>query len=307
MQEILDLLSIIWAAALYRKLILTVGIFIGQFVVRRLLLSLANRRIKADSPYRYAVRKTIGYSVNLLTVLLLFNVWVVSLGDLTVALGILAAGLAFALQEIIGSFAGWLTIITGRPLSIGDRVETGGIRGDVIDVSILRTTLMEIGNWLQGDHNTGRIVTVSNAFIFKEPLFNYSAYLRYIWDEITIPIPYGSELQIAIKIMLDSVQQSPHYQSLLPRVEEQRIQARRKLAVKITPLEPRVFVKITDNWIELGMVYPVDNDLRRTFRSEISQQIITEFEKAGIKIASQTIAIVQLPSEDMDLRKISRD
>jgi small-conductance mechanosensitive channel len=142
----LDLFNSIWTNNLYRNLILTVVILIGQIVVHRFLFSLVNRRIKEDSPYIYTVRKTIGYLVNILTVLLLFDVWVVRLGDLSVALGILAAGLAFALQEIIGSFAGWVTIITGRPLSIGDRVETGGIRGDVIDISILRTTLMEIGN-----------------------------------------------------------------------------------------------------------------------------------------------------------------
>jgi small-conductance mechanosensitive channel len=298
----IDFLTLIWTDIFYRRLILTGLILIGQLVVHRIILSIVLRRIKEDSPYIYAVRKTIAYSVNVLTVLLLFNVWVVRLGDLSVALGILAAGLAFALQEIIGSFAGWVTIITGRPLSIGDRVETGGIRGDVIDVSILRTTLMEIGNWLQGDHNTGRIVTVSNAFIFKEPLFNYSAHLRFIWDEITIPITYDSDLQKAIQIMLDSVRENSHYLKLLPRADEQRKLARKKLAVKITSLEPRVFVKITDNWIELGMVYPVDNDLRRTFRSEVSQQILSEFSNADITIASQTVAIVQFPTGDAATR-----
>ena len=60
----------------------------------------------------------------------------------------------------------------------------------------------------------------------------------------------------------------------------------------MTPLEPRTYMKITDNWIELGLVYPVDTDLRRSFRSEISQQLLTEYEKSGIVIASQTIAIV---------------
>lgn len=307
MEKILEILNLIWTNDLHRKLILTVGILIGQIVVQRILFSLVNRQIKEDSPYFYTVRKTIGYSVNVLTVLLLFNVWIVRLGDLTVALGILAAGLAFALQEIIGSFAGWVTIITGRPLSIGDRVETGGIRGDVIDISILRTTMMEIGNWLQGDHNTGRIVTVSNAFIFKEPLFNYSAHLRFIWDEISIPITFESDLQTAIAILYDTVKYNPHYQTLLPRAEEQRKQARKKLAVKITSLEPRVFVRITDNWIELGMVYPVDNDMRRTFRSEVSQKILSAFDQAGITIASQTVAIVQFPPDDTAIRRIKRD
>ena len=91
----------------------------------------------------------------------------------------------------------------GNRFAIGDRIETGGIRGDVIDITVLRTKLMEIGNWLGGDHNTGRIVTVSNAYIFKEPLFNYSRHLEYARDEIVLPITYESDWQRAIDILVE--------------------------------------------------------------------------------------------------------
>ena len=151
---------------------------------------------------------------------------------------------------------------------------------------------MEIGNWLGGDHNTGRIVTLSNAFLFKEPLYNYSAHLPFVWDEIKVPVTYESDWKKAIEIMEKAVIEHPIYQQLLPIAEKQRREVRRKLALKMTPLEPRTYMKITDNWIELGLVYPVDTDLRRSFRSEISQQLLTEYEKSGIVIASQTIAIV---------------
>jgi small-conductance mechanosensitive channel len=296
-QAVIDLLATIWANDLYRKLILSALILLVQNGAHRLLLWLVLRRLADDSSYIYPIRKAIGYAVNILVVLLLFGVWIERLGDLSVAVGILAAGLAFALQEVIGSLAGWLTIISGRPFAVGDRIETGGIRGDVVDVDILRTTLMEIGNWLNGDHNTGRIVTVSNAFIFKEPLYNYSVYLRFIWDEISVPVTYESDWKRAIEIMLETVRQNHHYQELLPKAEAQRSQARRKLAVKLTPLEPRVFVRLTDNWIELGIVYPVDIEIRRAFRSEVGQRILTEFKETGVTIASQTVAIVQFPQQ----------
>jgi small-conductance mechanosensitive channel len=298
-----EILNSIWSNDLYHKLILTAIILLGQYILSRVLIFIVTQRINEDSAYFYSIRKIISYVINILAVLLIIGIWIERLGDLTVALGILAAGLAFALSEVIGSFAGWITIMSGRPFSVGDRIETSNIRGDVIDVGILRTTLMEIGNWLQGDHNTGRIVTVSNAFIFKEPLYNYSAYLRFIWDEISLPITYESDWQKAMMIMIESVQNHPHYQSLLPRAEDQRRQARRKLAVRITSLEPRVFVKLTDNWIEIGMVYPVDNDLRRIFRSEVSQRILLEFAEADIRIASQTMAIVQFPSKESALHE----
>lgn len=165
-----DTLSAIWASPVYRKLILSEIVLLASMVIRQLLHLLVINRLSDDSPHIHVVRKVTGYAVNALVALVITGIWLEHVGNLSVALGILGAGLAFALQEVIGSIAGWVTILTGRPLTIGDRIETGGIRGDVVDISVLRTTLMEIGNWLGGDHNTGRIVTVSNAFIFKEPL-----------------------------------------------------------------------------------------------------------------------------------------
>ena len=292
----MDTWNTIWSNDLYRKLILSVLILLAQAVIRRSLLVNLINRIPDDSPHLYTVRKITTYVITITTTFLLIGIWIQRLGDLSVALGILAAGLAFALQEVIGSIAGWITIISGKPFTIGDRIETGGIRGDVVDISVLRTTLMEIGNWLSGDHNTGRIVTVSNAFLFKEPLYNYSVHLNFVWDEVRVPVTYESNWKKAIEIMANAVREHQVYKELLPKAEKQRREVRRKLAVKVTSLEPRTYVKLTDNWVELGLVYPVDTDIRRSFRSEISQQLLTEFETEGIVIASQTISIVQFPS-----------
>ena len=294
----MDTWHTIWANDSYRKLILSGLVLLLQSVIRRSFLDYVINRISDDSPNLYAIRKAGTYIVTTLTALLLFGIWIQRLGDLSVALGILGAGIAFARQEVIGSIAGWTTIITGKPFTIGDRVETGGIRGDVIDIGVLRTTLMEIGNWLDGDHNTGRIVTLSNAFLFKEPLYNYSRHLEFIWDEMRIPITFESNWKRAVEILANAVREHPAYQELLPKAEKQRRVARRKLAVKMTSLEARVYVKITDNWIELGLVYPVDTDIRRTFRSEISQRVLSEFKAENITVASQTIAIVQFPDAD---------
>ncbi len=291
-----EILSEFWANVLYRRLVLSILVIVVGAIVRRILLWFALTRIPEDSPYVYSVRKLTGYIVSLVTAFLLFSIWVQQVGDLSVALGILGAGLAFALQEVIGSIAGWVTIISGRPFSVGDRIETGGIKGDVVDVGVLRTTLMEVGNWLKGDHNTGRIVTVSNAYIFKEPLFNYSGRLAYIYDEIIVPITYESDWKRAIEIMHAAASNNAHYQELLPKATESRRRARREFAVKITNLEARVFVGLTDNWIELGLVYPVDTDLRRVFRNEISEEILTRFAEESIVIASETVSIVRFPS-----------
>jgi hypothetical protein len=100
---------------------------------------------------------------------------------------------------------------------------------------------------------------------------------------------------MAIEIMSNTVSEHSAYKELLPKAEKQRREVNRKMAVKMTPLVPRTYVKLTDNWIELGLVYPVDTDLRRSFRSDISQRLLTEFEMEGIVIASKTFSIVQFP------------
>ena len=141
-----------------------------------------------DADIRYRVRKVITFVSYLVIALFLTIVFNDRLGQLTIVLGVVGAGIAFALQEVIASFAGWLAISSGQFYKPGDRVQLGGIMGDVIDISILRTTVIEIGAWGKADQYNGRIVRIANSFVFKELVFNYSANFAFVWDEITIPV-----------------------------------------------------------------------------------------------------------------------
>ncbi len=154
-----------------------------------------------DVDGRYRTRKLVillGYAVAAVYIAEGFSD---RLGGLTVAFGVAGAGVAFALQEVIASVAGWVAVLAGGFFRVGDRVRLGGIRGDVIDVGILRTTLMECGDWVDGDLYNGRIVRVANSFVFKEPVFNYSADFPFLWDEIVLPISYRSDRVLARSIL----------------------------------------------------------------------------------------------------------
>ena len=137
-----------------------------------------------DNDNRYKANKLSGFVGYLLTIVLLTVVFSDKLGGFTVALGVAGAGIAFSLQEIIVSFAGWLAIIFGGFYKSGDRVQLGGIKGDVMDIGVLRTTIMETGQWVDGDLYNGRIVLIANSFVFKEAVFNYSGQFPFLWDEI---------------------------------------------------------------------------------------------------------------------------
>lgn len=287
----MEFLSEVWANDLYRRIILTIVILIAVAIGRAVMHRAVLARYRGDPNQVYWLGKIIDYAITAVALISLFGLWVRRDTDLTVALGLVAAGLAFALQEVIGSIAGWLSIIFGKPFTLGDRIETGGIHGDVVDISVLRTTLMETGSWLGGMQNTGRIVTLSNAFIFKEPLFNYSRDLSIIWDEIRTSIPYGEDWERAKALMVEIVRSDPSYQSILPTAAAQQEELQRKLAVPISPLEPRAYTKMADSWIEIGVVYPVAYNQRRGFRSAITEGILRALAAEDIPIAFPTLTV----------------
>jgi small-conductance mechanosensitive channel len=128
-----------------------------------------------DNNNRYKAKKFSSFIGYFLTILLLTIIFSDKLGNLTVALWVAGAGIAFALQEVITSFAGWLAIMLGEFYNTEDRVQLGGIKGDVMDIGVLRTTIMETGQWVDGDLYNDRIVLIANSYVFKEPVFNYSA------------------------------------------------------------------------------------------------------------------------------------
>jgi len=182
------------------KLIFTAVALAVVFAALRVVQRSASRYV-TDVDTRYRVRKFVTFLGYIVALLVLATVYSDRLMGFTVAFGVAGAGVAFALQEVIASVAGWVAVSLGNFYKPGDRVQLGGIKGDVIDVSILRTTLMEVGEWVSGDLHTGRIVRVANSFVFKEPVFNYSGDFPFLWDEITLPVKYGSDWTVAREML----------------------------------------------------------------------------------------------------------
>jgi small-conductance mechanosensitive channel len=183
---------------LTKVVIVLVGI-IFIIIILRVLQKSITKYVK-DQENRYKTRKMInifGYVVALIFIAIVYSD---QLGGITVVLGVASAGIAFALQEVIISVAGWISIMVGTIFNTGDRIKMGGIKGDVIDLGVLRTTIMEVNEWVDGDLYNGRIVRVANSFVFKEPVFNYSSDFPFLWDEIRIPIKYGSNYSAAKEI-----------------------------------------------------------------------------------------------------------
>lgn len=281
------------SAAIAAILLISAGRFVQRAIGKRV----------ADSATRYRARKAvalISYALMLLAVALIFSD---RLGGLTVTLGVAGAGIAFALQEVIASAAGWVGVTFGRFYSPGDRVQLGGIKGDVIDVGILRTTLMEVGQWVDGDLYNGRIVRVANSFIFKEPVFNYSADFPFLWDEIRLPVRYGSDWKAARQVLEAIAEEVCGEYARQSRDAWQ--QAVRKYALEEARVDPMVTLVANDNWLELTVRYIVHYRTRRTVKDRLFTRILEEVDKSGdrIRLASMTVEIVNLPTFDVALKQ----
>lgn len=276
-----------------------VAVMIVIFIARIAKASIT-RYVKAVDT-RYRLKKFITFITYVVGAFLLTVIFSDRLGGLTVAFGVAGAGVAFALQEVIASFAGWFAVTFAGFYNPGDRVQLGGIKGDVIDVSFLRTTLMEVGEWVKGDLYTGRVVRVANSFVFKEPVFNYSGDFPFLWDEITVPVKYGSDHRLARKVLNDIAYEvvGDYAKSAMAAWGEM---------VKIYLLEdagvePIVTLIANDNWMEFTVRYVVSFKKRRGTKDALFTRILDEFEKTDGKVefASATFHLVETPTIDVRL------
>ena len=164
------------------------------------------------------------------------------------------------------------------------------------------TTIMEMGEWVSNDNYSGRIVKISNAFVFKGPIKNYSMDFPFIWDELNVPISYGSDVELAKKIILQvAVNHLSEY------IEESKVKWKemvKKYYIENATLDPTIAVKLTDNWIELNLRYITDYKLRRGTKHELFENIEKSIiqTKGKVSIASSTLQLLKFPTMDIRMK-----
>lgn len=274
-----------------------VAIFIGVAVIWG-VIKIINRNLTGkigNMQARYRTRKMVHFGGYVLIAILVTTVYSDKLGGLTVALGVAGAGIAFALQEVIISVAGWMAIVFGSFYKTGDRVELGGIKGDVIDIGVLRTTLMETGEWVDGDLYSGRIVLIANSFVFKEPVFNYSGDFNFLWDEIVIPVQYGSDIALTREILLNAAEVI--VTEFKSNAMAEWSEMTKKYMIEKARTEPMVSMTANDNGLQFTLRYTVDYKQRRTTKDKLYTHIITGIEQTygKVKLPQATLEIIKAP------------
>lgn len=266
--------EIILVPTILVNLLASLLIILTIWLLRRLLLRIALQRFD-NAVTRYQWRKISDYTAAVLIILLLGPLWVGGLGNTATYFGLLSAGLAIALQPLIVNLAGWAFIIWRRPFSVGDRIQIGNQRGDVIDLRLFQFTLMEIGNWVDADQSTGRVLHVPNGSVFSEVVANYSRGFEYIWNEMPVLITFESNWQKAKQLLhATAIKHSAH---LSEAAQHKVKEASRRFLITYSILTPTVYTSVKESGVMLTIRYLCEPQQRRGSEQAIWEDILLEF------------------------------
>ncbi|WP_346864050.1 mechanosensitive ion channel family protein [uncultured Draconibacterium sp.] len=286
-----------------RLLIISIGVLL-TFLFSYYLKKVISRRV-VDADNKYRSRKAVNIVSYVLIVSVVLFVYSDKLGNVGIALGLAGAGIAFALQEVITSVAGWISIMTSNSIKIGQRIKVGQIIGDIIDIGVFKTTIMELGDWVEGDLYNGRITQLANSFVFKEPLQNYSADYPFLWDEITIPIRTESDFNRARKVFEEVANEVCGAYSEKSKVVW--TQMTNKYRIEDADVQPLVTLTFDENWITFTIRYVVDYKKRRSTKDKLYTRLLEEIRKFDniIMIATSSLEVsnVVIPNDTSDTPK----
>ncbi len=270
------------------NLVLSV-LLIGVLVVLRfVVLRAVDARVQHGDVY-FRVRKWLAYVATLVGGVGLINIWLGGVGGIGTYLGILSAGIAIALADVLENLAGWAFIVVRRPFKVGDRIEIEGRAGDVVDVRAFRFSMLEIGNWVEADQSTGRLIHVPNGKVFSEQVLNYTEGFPYIWDEIGVLVTFESDWQRAEEIVRQAL--ADH----TPDTDEGSIrrairEAGQQYLIRYTHLAPATYVSVRDSGVMISGRYLVGVRQRRGIGDSLWRAMLHAIqEEPTVELAYPTV------------------
>lgn len=282
-----------------------IGGFILFFLAMLIFSKSLVKRYMSDTDRFYTINKALNVTFVVFVIFTLLFAYIQNVSYLVTILGFASAGIAIAMKDWFMSVMGWLVIVVGGAVHVGDRVKfvRGNTEyvGDIVDISMLRMTMHEDVTLTTTMHNrrAGRIIFIPNNFIFTDMLANYShAGLKTVWDGIDVMITFDSDIKKASSICKDVVKKySKGYTDI---TRQQLNKLRSQYHMKNTNVEPRIFTFIEPYGMRVSVWYLTNSYATLTLRSTISAEIITRLQKeSSIYLAFPTQSIYV----DKDVRK----
>lgn len=257
-----------------RRLQISLLLLLVAWALNHLAGKILERR-ELSPEQRFSLQKTFNYLLGIFVLLALARLWLSDFRSLATFLGLLSAGLAIALRDPLTNFVGWLFIVWRRPFAVGDRIQIGDLRGDVIDLRIFQTLLLEVGNWVQSDQSTGRILHVPNQRVFTDTIANYTKGFSYIWNEIPVVITFESDWEKAETILRSILQQYWAQEAEAAHAELKR--ASRRYYILFPTISPTVYVDVVDSGVRLTLRYMTRVRQRRGSTEYLWKEILRAF------------------------------
>jgi len=258
------------------RVITSLAVIAVIMILRGLVAWIIARRTE-DVRFRYHARKVSAYVSASLALLLLGRIWFTGFRDIGTFLGLVSAGLAIALKDLVASVAGWIYLLWRRPFEVGDRIQIGEHAGDVIDIRLFRFTLIEIGNWVEADQSTGRVILIPNSRILIEAIANYSKGFQYIWNELPVLVTFESNWPKAKAILQKIIDDQSAYLSESAMLSVRK--AAQRAMIIYSTLTPKVWTSVAGSGVLLTIRYLCDPRKRRGTAETIWEDILTEFGK----------------------------
>ena len=264
-------------------------------IIRRIIVGVIFKNID-DSLVRYRWQKTTTYIIFILATITIGRVWFKGIESIATYLGLVSAGIAIALRDPITNITAWMFILWRSPFTVGDRIEIGENAGDVIDINFFKFSIMEIGKWIDGESNTGRVVHIPNGKVFTENLANYGSGFKYIWNELPVLVTFESDWKKAKKILQDlSMQHTPH----VSKAAAKKFQEVSRLFMMHQPnFDPEIYTSIEDSGVKLTIRYLCNPRKRRASSQAIWEGVLNAFaEEKNIEFAYPTIRYYEQPNQ----------
>ena len=277
------------------KLLLSFGIILALILTRRLVLRLVESRIE-NSTTLYWWSKSSGYGVFALGLLFVVLIWFTEFRSIGTFLGLLTAGLAIALKDLVADLDGWVFILWRKPFELGDRIQIGDHAGDVVDIRLFAFTIMEIGNWVDADQSTGRMIHVPNAKVFTESMANYTYGFPFLWNELGVMVTFESDWRAAKGLLSEIVEEVT--EGISQRAERTLRTTSRRFLIHYSKLTPIVYTNVKDSGVMLTVRYLCDPRARRGTAEGIWERVLDRFaEHDTIDLAYPTQRVFLNPIE----------
>ena len=255
------------------NILLSLAIVIFLWLIQLGILRVVWRQTKSVKT-RYQWKRTLSFTIPFIGVILVAGVWVQAFRHFGAFLGLFSAGLAIALKDPLANIAGWFFIVIRKPFAVGDRIQITKYSGDVIDIRMFQFTILEIGNWVEADQSTGRIIHLPNSLVFLKAQANYSSGFDYIWNEIPVKITFESNWEKAKNLLQEIVER--HAESISGEAEKQIFEASKNYLIYYHHFTPIVYTEVMDYGVKLTIRYLCNPRKRRSSENDIWQDVIMQ-------------------------------